>query len=142
MEPLVKIQYVHIVRYCTHSTSYCSSYCSYTHLFYSFSMIALCGEQVVTSKIQTIQNFSHGTFMMSSKTVLSALPIPIKTSRGQRGANRVATKSSPTMAWNQKNTTTKPTVGTHQSHARHQVTTDLKMDKNAFNALLAIIATV
>ena len=80
--------------------------------------------------------------MMILKTVLFVVPIPIKTPRVHTSAKHVAFKSSRTTALYQQNTTTKPTVGTHQSYARHQVTTDLKMDKNAFDALLAIIATV
>jgi hypothetical protein len=54
----------------------------------------------------------------------------------------VVKKSSLTTALIQTNTTTKPTAKKHQSHARHQVNTDPKMDKNAKNALLEIIATV
>ena len=78
---------------------------------------------------------------MSSTTVQSVLPIPIKTSREQRFAKRVVKKSSLTTALIQTNTTTKPTAKKHQSLASHQVSTDPKVDKNAVNALLEIIAT-
>ena len=80
--------------------------------------------------------------MMILKTVLFVLPIPIKTPRVQARAKHVAVKLSRTTVLYQQNTTTKPTAKKHQSHARHQVSTDLKMEQCAKNALLDIIVMV
>ena len=91
--------------------------------------------------IPTIQLFNRRLFMTILKTVLFANPIPIKTSRVHTRAKHVTLKSSRTTVLYQTNTTTKPTAKKHQSLASHQVSTDPKVDKNAVNALLEIIAT-
>ena len=80
--------------------------------------------------------------MMILKTVLFVLPIPIKTPKVQAHAKRVAVKLSRTTVLYQQNTTTQPTAKKHQSHARHQVSTDPKMEQYAKNALLDIIVMV